>query len=194
MNNKTTQQNNTQTKQQKQRRARAVPPTTRSRVSSKVTTAKTGSKLSERHTALRPVEPIPTDLWPDPHALELHATIELDIRALDWLKTRISANDRLEKYAKNTRTQIWRNLAAGAALRAGVEPLTWARIVYWVRWPDNRKRETSNLQPTAKAIVDGLVDAGVLLDDRDEIVDGPDARRIYPNGPHRVIIQLWRKA
>ncbi|QJD53372.1 RusA-like resolvase [Arthrobacter phage StevieBAY] len=161
-----------------------------------MTTAKRGSKRSESLPAahlLEPLEPL-TNLWPDPHALEHHADIEIDVRALNWLKTRISANDRLQPHEKNRRTQIWRSMAAGAALRADVEPLSWARIVYWVRWPDNRKRETSNLQPTAKAIVDGLVDAGLLPDDRDEMLDGPDARRIYPNGPHRVIIQLWRKA
>ncbi|QWY81949.1 RusA-like resolvase [Arthrobacter phage Sicarius2] len=149
--------------------------------------------MTTAQSTLKPLEELPA-LQPDPHQLVLHAQFDIDVRALDWQSTRLSANDRLQHYGKNERTQVWKNLAAGAAARANIEPLDWARIVYWVRWPDNVRRETSNLQPAAKAIVDGIVLAGVLKDDRDEIVDGPDPRRIYPNGPHRVVVQLWRKA
>lgn len=38
------------------------------------------------------------------------------------------------------------------------------------RWHDARRRDTSNLLPTIKAAVDGLVDAGVLPDDSDRYV------------------------
>ena len=36
--------------------------------------------------------------------------------------------------------------------------------------------DVGNLYPTAKAIVDGLVDAGVIPDDSNEWVTGPDMR------------------
>ena len=36
--------------------------------------------------------------------------------------------------------------------------------------------DAGNLYPTAKAIVDGLVDAGVIPDDSNEWVTGPDMR------------------
>ena len=38
------------------------------------------------------------------------------------------------------------------------------------------KRDVGNWSPTAKAIVDGIVDAGILVDDDDEHVEGPDLR------------------
>ncbi|UVK62292.1 RusA-like resolvase [Arthrobacter phage NathanVaag] len=183
----TTPQNNPQAKQRKTVQRRAAAGRSAQKPRKRTALPKAAPKPLEPLTALGP-------LWPDPLPIEHHADIEIDVRLWDWQKTRISANDRLDPREKNRRTQIWRSAAEAAVLAAGIDPLSWARVVYWVRWPDNRKRETSNLQPTAKAIVDGMVDARVLPDDRDEMVDGPDARRIYPNGPHRVIIQLWRRA
>lgn len=42
-----------------------------------------------------------------------------------------------------------------------------------VTWPDRRKRDAGNIQPTLKAIVDGFVDKGLLPDDDDEHFRGP---------------------
>lgn len=64
------------------------------------------------------------------------------------------------------------------------------RIWVEVTQPDNRRRDTTNLFPTAKALVDGLVDAGVITDDADGLVEGPWLRRVYPNGPLRIRIVL----
>lgn len=44
-------------------------------------------------------------------------------------------------------------------------------------WADNRRRDPGNWYPTAKAIVDGLVDAGILIDDDHTKVVGPDMRQ-----------------
>ena len=35
------------------------------------------------------------------------------------------------------------------------------------RWPDGKRRDSANWYPTAKAAVDGAVDAGVITDDDD---------------------------
>ncbi|UGL61927.1 RusA-like resolvase [Arthrobacter phage EastWest] len=100
----------------------------------------------------------------------------------------------MHEMTKASRNALWRQLTEAAARDADdIVALDWARIVVWVRFPTNQRREVSNLQPTAKAIVDGIVDAGLLPDDRDECCTGPDMRRIWPNGEHRVIVQLWRK-
>ncbi|GAA4915809.1 hypothetical protein [Nesterenkonia rhizosphaerae] len=124
--------------------------------------------------------------------LILHRTIRLDLTGHTWAKTRLSMNDRLYPYERNRRTQIWKRLAAKAA--ANCQPLDWARIVIYYRYPTNHRREVNNLMPTSKAIVDGLVKAGVLADDNDTRVVGPDNRREPVNGPHQVIVRLYRRA
>lgn len=45
-------------------------------------------------------------------------------------------------------------------------------------------RDVANLAPSAKACVDGLIDVGVLEDDSDRFLVGPDMRRgeVYPQG------------
>ena len=108
----------------------------------------------------------------------------------------INANDRLHWKRRNMRTQTWRVAAGVQTVRApawernGGIAYERAHITVSYRFPDNRRREVSNLQPTSKAIVDGLVDAGLIPDDDDTHVIGPDNRREYPNGPPRVTIRL----
>lgn len=103
----------------------------------------------------------------------------------------INANDRLHHAPKARLTKAWREAAAWTA--------TSKKLGYWtkpvhitctIRFPDNIRRDVGNWYPTAKAIVDGLVDAGVLYDDSDTYVLGPDMRREYPNGPARVTVEL----
>lgn len=43
-------------------------------------------------------------------------------------------------------------------------------------WPDYRRRDVHNWMPTVKAIIDGIVDAGLLKDDSDKYLSGPDLR------------------
>lgn len=107
----------------------------------------------------------------------------------------INANDRPHYHAKAKLTKAWRQ-AACVAVRAGFHPYRFelARVVVYYRFPNNRRREVSNLQPTSKAIVDGLVDALLLVDDDDKHVIGPDNRREYPNGPARVTVTIEETA
>ena len=85
----------------------------------------------------------------------------------------------------------WRTLgtviARGSRLDTIRQPVQiWAEF----RFPDDRRRDTGNLYPTIKALLDGLVDAGVLCGDHDGLVEGPWLRRIYPNGPLRLRLVL----
>lgn len=57
------------------------------------------------------------------------------------------------------------------------------RIWLEVRFATNHRRDAANLYPTAKALVDGLVDAGTLPGDHDGVLEGPWIHRVYPNGP-----------
>lgn len=103
----------------------------------------------------------------------------------------INANQRLNHYRRNDLTQTWRRLAA-ATVNSGWHPEHYKRahITIAYRFATNHRREVSNLQPTSKAIVDGLVDAGLIPDDDDTHVVGPDNRREWPNGEPRVTVTI----
>lgn len=51
--------------------------------------------------------------------------------------------------------------------------LTHARVEVEFAYPDRRRRDRHNLAPTVKAVMDGLIDAGLLPDDADQFLDGP---------------------
>lgn len=89
----------------------------------------------------------------------------------DWL----NSNDRLHRMVKANRTAAWRGAAAIAA--RGIAPIEGrVRIVATVRKAHGRRYDAGNYYPTAKACVDGLRDAGVLAEDDNAHVVGPDMR------------------
>lgn len=144
-----------------------------------------------------------------PTAQGLHAVLPIDLRLVDWKRDHLSLNDhKAHHYERSRREQLWQDLAARAAhqMRVGPVPGERARIEIWYRFPDNRRREVGNLQPTSKAIVDGLVQreertkgkarrrpfVQLLPDDSDRYLVGPDNRRDPVNGPHQVVVRIYR--
>lgn len=113
----------------------------------------------------------------------------LVLHPTDWKSTRLSLNDRLHFRANAERVKFWRELAGLSARGLGRYPAGRVVIVY--RFPDDARREVSNLQSTSKAIVDGLVDAGIFPDDSDDLMVGPDNRRDPVNGPHRATVLIY---
>lgn len=102
----------------------------------------------------------------------------------------INANQRLHHHAKAKLTRAWRE-AVPREIVCYKRPLhPRAHITVTIRFATNHRRDVGNYYPTAKAIVDGLVDAGVLPDDNDAHVIGPDMRREYPNGEPRVTVRI----
>ena len=101
----------------------------------------------------------------------------------------INANQRLHHHAKAKLTRAWRQAACEAV---GFDPYHYprAQITVYVRFANNIRRDVGNYYPTAKAIVDGLVDARILPDDNDRHLIGPDMRRDLPNGPLRVRVRI----
>lgn len=68
--------------------------------------------------------------------------------------------------AKSQATAKARQQAAWAARASWTgEPLDHARIEYRFFVPDRRRRDAANLVGACKAYVDGIVDAGVIIDD-----------------------------
>lgn len=88
---------------------------------------------------------------------------------------RISLNGRLHHMARAHATAAWRHSAALAAHKHRNADLGPSTVTAW--WPvrDGRRRDRGNLMPTIKAIIDGLVDAGVWEDDHAGLVSiAPD--------------------
>jgi Holliday junction resolvase RusA-like endonuclease len=102
----------------------------------------------------------------------------------------ISANDRLHWRKRAELTKAWRDAALVHALSKSVGPFDRAHITVAIRFATNHRRDVGNYYPTAKAIVDGLVDAGLLEDDDDTRIVGPDLRRHIPNGTPLVTITI----
>jgi crossover junction endodeoxyribonuclease RusA len=93
----------------------------------------------------------------------------------------INANDRDHWRKSAGKTATIRSVARGQA--KGIPRLgkVKIRVIYYA--PDNRRRDTTNLFPSVKAAVDGIVDAGVLKDDSDKFVIGYEILRGSHNIP-----------
>lgn len=89
----------------------------------------------------------------------------------------LSANGRYHHMQRHRLSRVLRAAAQHKTRAARVPRLLRARIVALYHPPDRRRRDVHNLLPAAKCCVDGLVDAGVLPDDNDDHLIGPDMRR-----------------
>lgn len=99
----------------------------------------------------------------------------LDVpRPADWL----NANRRQHWTAHATAVRAWREAAGWAAKAAKLPALGPSRVVAeLVMCPRRTARiDPANWAPTAKAVVDGLVDAGIWPDDNHGWLEGPDMR------------------
>ena len=101
--------------------------------------------------------------------------LELTIPApCDWL----NSNQRLHWTEKARRTRIWRYTAHGAVLvqAKGVRFDVPVRITVTIHKTRAGRYDATNWAPTGKALIDGLVDSGLLEDDDNTRVIGPDMR------------------
>ena len=94
----------------------------------------------------------------------------------------VSSNARNHWAVKHRQMKAWKDRTTWAA-KAGRLPHIEqrVRIVATIHRDHNRGRwDVGNLADTAKAAVDGLVAAGVLTDDSNRFVEGPDMRAGAP--------------
>ena len=99
-------------------------------------------------------------------------TVTMTIGAANLL----TANQRLHHMKRAGVVKTLRHAAAVAAASQDAPKLDRAHIVVHVAWPDRRRRDVHNVMPTVKACVDGFVDFGMLPDDDDHHLVGPDLR------------------
>lgn len=110
-------------------------------------------------------------------------TIEIPAPA-DW----INSNQRIHRMQTAKLTKAWRG--AAKALSTGMAPLTPpVRVVATIWKPRAGRYDPGNLYPTAKAILDGLVDSGVIEDDDYTRVVGPDMRH-GGKGSARIVLEI----
>lgn len=95
-------------------------------------------------------------------------------RADEW----VSSNDRIHWRVKAQRMKTWREAGIVWARKAKLRNLPPSKVTAeLVMLAKRRARiDPANYQDTAKAVIDGLVDAGVWPDDSSAWVTGPDMR------------------
>jgi crossover junction endodeoxyribonuclease RusA len=100
-------------------------------------------------------------------------TLEI-VAPCEWINT----NGRDHWRVRNQRTQLWRNAARTYARQAKLprSRIPHIAIEALLHFRDNRRRDAHNYMPTLKAIVDGLVDHGLIRDDSTGHLTGPDIR------------------
>lgn len=98
----------------------------------------------------------------------------------------INSNHRQHRMAQAKLTKTWRQASAAAA--HGLPPFTGqVHITAHIFKPRAGRWDPNNLWPTVKAAVDGLVDAGLLIDDDHRHVIGPDMRSGGKGNPEVVL-------
>lgn len=101
----------------------------------------------------------------------------------------LNANSRKDRRRAAATVRTWREAAHIYATQAKLPKLARARITATLHFCDKRRRDDHNYFPTIKAIVDGLVDYGLLDDDSREHLVGtsiaggePVTHKQYPGG------------
>jgi len=89
------------------------------------------------------------------------------------------SNDRLHWAVRAARTKQLRKAGFAVARQQRLPRLGRVKIVAEWQPPDRRRRDAAAIAPTVKALVDGIVDAGVLADDCGTLL----TEEIYRIGP-----------
>lgn len=110
------------------------------------------------------------------------------IRKVPW--GLLSANTRHHWSVNREVARYWRQVAAFTARNAGVPRVDRGRVVVTFHKATNRRFDPGNLSPVSKAILDGIVDAGVFEDDSHEYVIGPDHRAGTKSSTPHVVIEI----
>lgn len=97
----------------------------------------------------------------DPRVLTLYLPPDLPL---------LNANDRIHYRSRSNITAELRKAGKKAAEAAGSMPFGRVRIRCIFRAANNRKRDVSNLYPSFKSVLDGIVDAKLIKDDNDKYV------------------------
>jgi len=107
-------------------------------------------------------------------------------------KPALSPNSRAHWGTRAGAIKRYRIVAYATALEAGGQNLRWPRAVAQATfyWPDRRRRDVANADASLKAAWDGIVDAGLIPDDRAEVLTHEPTRFAVDRRRPRVEIQI----
>ena len=98
-----------------------------------------------------------------------------------------NARSRMHWAARGDDTRAWRKMAWALAVEAAThhpdrDEMPWrqAAVAYTFKRPDQRVVDIGNMAAAMKPVLDGIVDAKVLL--------GDSSRVVVSEGPHRKVI------
>lgn len=83
----------------------------------------------------------------------------------------LSLNDRMNHWVKAKKVREWREAACWLARAAKIPQCERVRVELHYMPAQERRRDPDNLVASMKPIVDGLVDAGVVVDDTAAFVE-----------------------
>jgi crossover junction endodeoxyribonuclease RusA len=128
----------------------------------------------------------------DPHSRPAGEAITYTVALPAGLPLLNANRSRREHWATVRRTAKAIREAAHVVARSQRIPLIErARIVYVIHpTPQTRKRDPGNWAESAKAAVDGLVDAGLFEDDNSQHVVGPDPRLGEPVKGGQLVLHI----
>lgn len=119
-------------------------------------------------------------------------TLTIPISDTEWL----TANGRYHWADKAKRTKALRSKTAILA-RQRLQPITGpVHITAFVAYPRGGRVDVHNAMASVKPCIDGLVDAGILVDDSTKYLLGPDMRVDTPTktkGLHEVRLEITRQ-
>lgn len=95
------------------------------------------------------------------------------VKQSPWL----TLNDRDSWHRRKKLTSYYRDTGFKVAQENQMPFIAEAHIEYWMSYGNNRRLDPANYMLTAKAVIDGFVDWGMLVDDSSKYLTGPDPRR-----------------
>ena len=103
----------------------------------------------------------------------------------------LNLNQRMHWAPKAELTRKWRQTALMTAQVGGLpKGLAKVHVTAHITKPTRRAFDVHNLIPTLKAIIDGLVDHGLVADDSTKYLTGPDMRVNPDTGPAAVVVTI----
>lgn len=105
----------------------------------------------------------------------------------DWINT----NDRTHWAVRARLTKTWRAAAYLHACKLGLpKDLGRVHVMATITKPTRRRFDVANLYPSVKAAIDGAVDYGVVEDDSNGFLVGPDMRANPEPGPAALTLTI----